>query len=466
MIPVILSGGSGTRLWPLSRVNHPKQFLSLCTENTLFQDTCARLAGKYFNSPIVICNDNSRFLVAESLREININDATIILEPIARNTAPAIAAAALVAMNDKKDPIMIVLPADHQIKDNEEFIKSILQAKKLAETGKIVTLGITPTEPHTGYGYIEAGEPINESSFVVKRFKEKPDKKSATAMISKGGHFWNGGMFVFKASVYLNELKKNMPNVLDSVKSSVQNSTKDLDFIRLCEKGFAKADNISIDYAVMERTNNAAVVKLDAEWCDVGSWASLWDISEKDACGNAIKGDVVLEDCKNNIIYSDGKLVSAIGVNDLTIVDTKDALLIADRRNGNIRKIVSKLNGLGRQETQESRIVYRPWGHYDTICRGVRDQVKRINVKPGAKLSDQMHHHRSEHWVVVKGTAKVKKGDEEFLLTENQSTYIPLGVTHSLINPGKIPLEIIEIQTGSYLCEDDIIRFDDKYGRK
>lgn len=465
MIPVILSGGSGTRLWPLSRLDRPKQFLSLYSNNSLFQDTCSRLKALSCATPMVICNENSRFVVAESLREIDIEDAKIVLEPVGRNTAPAIAAAALLALKNEDDPVMLVLPADHVIQNEEAFHKAVISAEKLAKAGKLVTFGVTPTEPNTGYGYIQTGKSINTDAFEIKSFKEKPNKESAKQMLKEGGFLWNGGMFAFKASVYLEELEKNAPELLSAVKDSIKDSVKDLIFLRLSKESFAKAENISIDYAVMEKTKNAAVVELDAKWCDVGSWSSLWEVSEKDECGNVTKGDVIVEDCNNNFIFAEDKLVSAIGVKDLTIIDTKDALLIADRCNGNIRKIVAKLNEQNRSETKCHRVVYRPWGYYDTICKGVRDQVKRITVKPGAKLSLQMHHHRSEHWVVVKGTAEVQKGDETFLLSENESTYIPLGVTHSLSNPGKIPLEIIEVQTGGYLSEDDIVRLDDKYGR-
>lgn len=465
MIPVILSGGSGTRLWPLSRKKYPKQFLSLNSEISLFQETYKRLEAINLIDPMVVCSENSRFIVAEHLRNAGCEDSTIVLEPSARNTCPAIAVAALIALEKDSDPVLMVLPADHVIGDVDAFGKAADKAEKLAQEGKLITFGVSPTEPNTGYGYIECGEDIHEGSFKIKNFKEKPNKENAQKMLDQGGFLWNSGMFVFKASVFLEELKKTAPEIIEHAKNSIRNAKTDLDFIRLNNDDFIKCDDISIDYAVMEKTDNSAVVCLDAHWCDVGSWASLWDIAEKDDNGNACKGDVVAIDSSDNYFYSEDKLVAAIGVNNLTVVDTKDALLIADRKDGNIRKIVKKLRAEGRAEADIHRVVYRPWGHYDTICSGSRDLVKRITVKAGAKLSKQMHHHRAEHWVVVRGTAQVTKGDETFILAENESVYLPLGVTHSLKNPGKIPLEIIEVQTGSYLGEDDIVRFEDLYGR-
>lgn len=465
MIPVVLSGGSGTRLWPLSRELYPKQFLPLNSDKTLFQETLGRLKKIGLSGAIVICNHESRFIVAENMRDINYPDAGILLEPVGRNTAPAIAAAALFVLKNKKDPVLLVLPADHVIQDISLFKKAVKAGEKLANDGMLVTFGIVPTEPNTEYGYIECGKKINSQSSKIVSFKEKPTKAKAEKFLKQGNYFWNSGMFMFKASRYLEELKKNAPKMVKSAMEAVDNSKKDLDFVRLEEKSFAKCDNISIDYAVMEKTKDAAVVKLDARWCDVGSWASLWNISKKDGNGNVCNGDVIAEDSKNNYFYSENKLLTSIGVENLIVVDTKDALLIADRRDGNVRKIVARLKQDKRPETKIHRVVYRPWGHYDTICKGERDQVKRLTVKPEAKLSIQMHHHRAEHWVVVKGTAKVTKGDETMLVSENESVYLPIGTRHGLENPGKIPLEIIEIQTGSYLDEDDIVRFEDLYGR-
>ena len=466
MIAVILSGGSGTRLWPLSRKTYPKQFLPLNSDNSLFQDTVLRLNEIGIPNPMVVCSNDSRFIVAENLRDIDSEESKIILEPIARNTAPAIAVASIVALKNSEDPVLLILPADHVIEDLDLFKTSVGSAEKLAKDGLLVTFGVTPTGPNTEYGYIECGKNINSESYKISSFKEKPDRKNAEEFLEKGNYFWNSGMFMFKASRYLEELEKNSPEMVKSATKAVEESGKDIDFIRLDEKSFAECENISIDYAVMERTKDAAVVRLDARWCDVGSWSSLWDISEKDSEGNSCKGDVIIEDTKNSYFYAEGKLVTAIGVENLIVVDTKDALLIADKASGNIRKIVARLNEDDRPETKIHRVVYRPWGHYDTISKdGQRDLVKRLTVKPGAKLSSQMHHHRAEHWVVVKGTAKVTKNDEVFLLSENESTYLPIGTVHSLENPGHIPLEIIEVQTGSYLGEDDIIRFEDLYGR-
>ncbi|MDB2415155.1 mannose-1-phosphate guanylyltransferase/mannose-6-phosphate isomerase [Rickettsiales bacterium] len=465
MIPVILSGGSGTRLWPLSRSLYPKQFLPLNSKLSLFQETIGRLNDIGASDSIVVCNEETRFIVAENLREINKSAAGIILEPVARNTAPAIAAAALFALKQKKDPVILVLPADHVIEDIDLFKEAVNEANKLAEKGKLVTFGVVPTNPNTEYGYIECGNKISDTSFEISSFKEKPNKTTAQEFLNKGNYFWNSGMFMFKASAYLKELEKNNPDILKFAKSAIKDAKDDMDFLRLDKKSFAKCEDISIDYAVMEKTKDAAVVKLDASWCDVGSWASLWDISKKDKDGNACKGDVIIEDSKNSYFYAEDKLVTAIGVENVIVVDTKDALLIADKSVGNIRKIVSRLKSDKRSETNIHRVVYRPWGHYDTICKGARDLVKRLTVKPGAKLSSQMHHHRAEHWVVVKGTAKVIKDGEVILLSENESTYLPVGTVHSLENPGKIPLEIIEVQTGSYLGEDDIVRFEDLYGR-
>ncbi len=466
IIPIILSGGSGTRLWPLSRKLRPKQFLPVHTEKTLFQETLLRLNKLNLADAIIVSNQDHRFLVAENAMEINYNLEKIILEPLARNTAPALAAASIVACQNNDDPILLVLPADHIIKDTEKFKQAVEEGEKLAQAGNLVTFGVVPTKPHTGFGYIECGENISSQSFKIANFKEKPNVETANEFLEKGNYFWNSGMFMFKASVYLKELKKYAPIVAKGAENSVNNSKNDLDFMRLDENAFKACPNISIDYAVMEKTDKAVVVKFEADWCDVGSWSSLLEIGDKDLQGNVYKGDVIIEDTKNSYFYAPNRLVTAIGLNDIIVVDTKDALLIADKnKSEDVKLIVEKLKKSNRQEVTNHRVVYRPWGNYDSICKGERDQVKRITVKIGGKLSLQKHHHRAEHWVVVQGTAMVTKGDEQIMLSENESVYLPVGTIHALENIGKIPLKIIEVQTGSYLGEDDIVRLEDIYGR-
>lgn len=415
---------------------------------------------------IIVSNQDHRFLVAENAMEINYNLEKIILEPLARNTAPALAAASIVACQNNDDPILLVLPADHIIKDTEKFKQAVEEGEKLAQAGNLVTFGVVPTKPHTGFGYIECGENISSQSFKIANFKEKPNVETANEFLEKGNYFWNSGMFMFKASVYLKELKKYAPIVAKGAENSVNNSKNDLDFMRLDENAFKACPNISIDYAVMEKTDKAVVVKFEADWCDVGSWSSLLEIGDKDLQGNVYKGDVIIEDTKNSYFYAPNRLVTAIGLNDIIVVDTKDALLIADKnKSEDVKLIVEKLKKSNRQEVTNHRVVYRPWGNYDSICKGERDQVKRITVKIGGKLSLQKHHHRAEHWVVVQGTAMVTKGDEQIMLSENESVYLPVGTIHALENIGKIPLKIIEVQTGSYLGEDDIVRLEDIYGR-
>lgn len=466
MIPVILSGGSGTRLWPLSRPLYPKQFLALHSDKTLFQETVRRLKHLGSLDPIVVCNDEHRFIVAENLRDINCVAQNIILEPIGRNTAPAIAAAALAAMKNEEDPILIVLPADHIIENIDAFGSAVKIAQRLAEQGHLVTFGVTPTEAHTGYGYIELGKSLETDVHEIADFKEKPDQKTAEEFVKSGQYLWNGGMFCFRASIFLAELAAFQPELLEHVKNAVENAKVDLDFDRLSQDDFEKCADISIDYAVMEHTKNGVVVALDAAWSDIGAWDSVWNASAKDINGNVCKGDVIVRDSKNNLLYSQSKLVAVLGVEDVVVIETQDAILVADKNKvQDVKKIVDTLKSAGRSEAMHHRTVYRPWGHYDSICMGERFQVKRITVKPGAKLSLQKHHHRSEHWVVVKGTANVTKGDEILTITENESVYLPLGIVHALENPGKIDLEIIEVQTGSYLGEDDIIRLEDQYGR-
>jgi len=466
MIPVILSGGSGTRLWPLSRKLYPKQFIALLSEHTLFQETLLRLKGLPMSDPIVVCNEEHRFIVAENLQHIQGGSASIILEPAGRNTAPAIAAAAHVALKKDKDAILLVLPADHTIDDIDTLEKTITKAGELAQDGYIVTFGVKPSKAHTGYGYIEKGDLIEGDAYKISAFKEKPAQKQADEFFKSGDYLWNSGMFCFKASVFLDELKKQNQNIVKYTKESVSKAVTDLDFLRLDKESFEKCDNISIDYAVMEKTALGSIITLNVDWNDIGSWDSLWASLVKDENGNSLQGDVYSEDSRNNLVMGKHRLVATLGVDDLVIIDTQDALLVADKsKSQDIKKIVDKLVKEKRSEVLHHRTVYRPWGHYDSICKGSRDQVKRITVKPGAKLSIQKHFHRSEHWVVVKGTAHVTKGEEVLTLSENESVYLPLGIVHALENPGRIPLEIIEVQTGSYLGEDDIVRLKDNYGR-
>ena len=459
---VIMAGGSGTRLWPLSRAGHPKQFLALHGDKTMLQQTAERLSDLPVSESITICNEEHRFFVAEQLREIDALG-KIILEPVGRNTAPAIALTAL--LENENDPLLLVLAADHVIADQDAFTDTVLKAVPLAETGKLVTFGIVPSEPHTGYGYIEAGKPVKEA-YSVASFKEKPDSATAAEYLGHGGYYWNSGMFLFKASRYLQELKTHRPDIAAACEEAVGTVSTDLDFIRVDTEAFTACPDDSIDYAVMEKTGEAVVVPMDAGWNDIGSWSSLWDVSDKDDSGNATSGDVLLLDTKNSFVWADEKLVALVGIDDVVVVSTKDATLVAHKEKAQDAKVIaSQLKNRGRSEWELHREVYRPWGKYDSVDHGERYQVKRITVKPGAKLSVQMHHHRAEHWVVVSGVARVTNGDETFLLGENESTYIPIGVVHALENPGKVPLEIIEIQSGSYLGEDDIVRFEDRYGR-
>jgi len=465
IVPVILSGGSGIRLWPLSRKLYPKQFISLVNQTTLFQDTIMRLPNTA-SSPLVICNEEHRFLAAEQLREINKKPKGIILEPEGKNTAPAIALAALKFINTGEDPILLVLSADHLIKNVKAFHQSITIASELAENDKLITFGIVPDKAETGYGYIEANINKTDTYYSIKSFTEKPNQKNAKKYLDSGNYLWNSGMFMFKASVYLKELEKFEPEILSACKKSCITENIDSDFIRINNDTFHQCPNKSIDYAVMERTKNAVVVPLDANWSDVGSWSSLWDVKTKDNNDNVSEGDVVLEDVKNTYTYSSNRLVSVIGVSNLVIVDTQDALLVTDKQQThNIKKIIERLQNDKRSEVDSHRKVFRPWGYYDSVDSGKGFQVKRIVVNSGAKLSLQKHQKRSEHWVVVKGVALVTCGDKVFELEENQSTYIPQGSLHRLENHQDIPLEIIEIQTGSYLGEDDIIRLEDDYHR-
>jgi mannose-1-phosphate guanylyltransferase/mannose-6-phosphate isomerase len=465
MIPVVLSGGSGTRLWPLSRGHYPKQFLPLVSENTMLQETLLRLNGlSLLDPPIAVCNEDHRFMVAEQLREIGIRPAAIILEPVGKNTAPAVAMAAMSARS--ADDVLLVLPADHAIVDVPAFHAAVEQARTLAEQGALVTFGIVPGHPETGYGYIKRGDARSGPAHAVAAFVEKPNLETAERYLASGDYLWNSGMFAFKAGVFLKELEKFNREMLTACKVALTGAKPDLDFVRVDKHSFMACPADSIDYAVMEKTDKAVVIPLDAGWNDVGSWSALWDVIDKDGNGNALSGDVLTVDTKNSFLHSGHRLIAAIGVSDLVIVETADAVMVAPKdRVQDVKQIVDKLKACKRAEADVHRKAYRPWGHYYSIDEGERHQTKRIVVKPGARLSVQKHHHRAEHWVVVKGTALVSKGDEQILVTENESVYIPLGVVHSLHNPGVIPLEMIEVQSGSYLGEDDIVRFGDLYGR-
>lgn len=467
LIPVILCGGSGARLWPLSRDTYPKQFLRLLGKETLLQQTIQRLSGlDEMGAPLLICNESSRFIAAEQLREIGIDNAQILLEPMRRNTAPAIAIAALRAIEQGDDPILVVLPSDHVIQNQKSFRAAIGIAKKAAEEGKLVTFGITPLGPETGYGYIRTADSSQGHAQPVLQFVEKPDRATAEKYLASGNYFWNSGMFVFRATRYLEELARYQPNIVAACRSALELAHTDLDFIRLDSQAYVQSPNLAIDYAVMEHTEHACVVPLEAGWSDIGSWSSVWDVAKKDADNNATQGDVLLQDCDDCMVHSTTRLITAIGLRDTVVVETADAILVMNKDHAqNIKQLVETLTKSKRSEASQHREVSRPWGSYDSIGNGKRFQVKRITVKPGAKLSLQMHHHRAEHWVVVTGTAKITNGDKNYLLTENQSTFIPVGVVHSLENPGKIPLELIEIQSGAYLEEDDIVRLEDRYGR-
>lgn len=466
LTPVVMAGGTGSRLWPLSRQLNPKQFLKLCGDSSLLQQTIARLEGLEVSAPTIICNDEHRFMVAEQLRQSGVTGADILLEPIGRNTAPAIALAAIKARMDGNDPVLLVLAADHYIENGKAFRQTVLQAMSLAEQEKLVTFGVVPNHAETGYGYIQRGEELGNGGFGVSRFVEKPDQATAQGYFSSGSYYWNSGIFMFKASVYLKALEEFQPDILKACERAMAAGESDLDFMRVNAEAFGQCPEDSIDYAVMEKTEAAAVVPLDAGWSDIGSWSALWEIGEKDKNGNVFSGDVLASSTTNSFVYADHKLVATVGVENLVVVETKDAVLVVHKDSvQDVKNVVNAIKNDGRHEHMNHREVYRPWGVYDSIDNGERYQVKRITVKPGAKLSTQMHHHRSEHWVVVKGTAKVTNGDSQFLVTENQSTYIPVGQVHCLENPGVIPLELIEVQSGSYLGENDIVRLKDQYGR-
>ena len=468
--PLVLSGGSGSRLWPMSRRLRPKQFLPLLSERSMLQDTVMRLQGVAgARAPIVVSNSEHRFLVAEQLREIGVKPEVQILEPVGRNTAPAVAIAALQAQSLERDACLFVLPSDHLIQDLPAFHSAIATALPLAVNGSLVTFGVTPKAPVTGYGYIERGDPIPESkgSFKVKRFVEKPDLETARGYVSSGSFFWNSGMFVFRAARFLEELQRFRPDIAAAAKAAWEGGTRDLDFLRLDPAAFEACPSDSLDYAVMERTSASVVVKADMGWSDVGSWTALWEAEKKDESQNVAHGDVDLRDAKGCYVRAESRLVSVLGAKDLIVVETDDAVLVADRsRSQEVKEIVEALDRKARTEHLSHRRVYRPWGYYESIDAGDRFQVKRIMVKPGEALSLQMHHHRAEHWVVVSGTAKVTRNDETKLVAENESTYIPIGAKHRLENPGKTPLFLIEVQSGGYLGEDDIVRFEDRYQRE
>ena len=463
LLPVILSGGSGTRLWPLSREAYPKQFLPLAGELTMLQATWQRVAPIAGRAPLVVANEEHRFVAAEQLQQVDARPQAILLEPVGRNTAPAIAVAALEATRDGEDAVLLVLPSDHVVRDEPAFQDAVAQALPVACAGKLVTFGIVPGGPETGYGYIKATAASGVRA--VERFVEKPDLATAQAYVASGEYFWNSGMFLFKASRYLAELQELNPAILEGARRAWEQARRDMDFVRLDKDAFAAVPSDSIDYAVMEKTGDAALVPLDAGWNDVGSWTALREVSPQDADGNAHHGDVIAVDCRNTYAYGE-RLIALVGLDDVIVVETPDAVLVGNgQRMQEVKEVVARIKREKRSEATWHRKVYRPWGAYDSIDSGERFQVKRITVKPGATLSLQMHHHRAEHWIVVSGTAEVTRGDEIILLTENQSTYIPLGVTHRLKNPGKLPLELIEVQSGSYLGEDDIVRFEDTYGR-
>jgi len=476
LTPVILSGGAGTRLWPLSRELYPKQLLALTGERTMLQQTALRLSGLAAAAPVVVCNDAHRFLVAEQLRQLRIEPRAVVLEPFGRNTAPAIALAAHAALKMSSaeqgdDPELLVLPADHVIKDIAAFQKAVRVALPSVQEGKLVTFGIVPSAPETGYGYIQRGEAGSADGvsgvYRIARFVEKPSLERAKQFLQSGDYLWNSGMFMFRAGRYLQELERFAPQIARFCRSAFESSKSDLDFTRIDAKAFEQCPSDSIDYAVMEKTSEAIVVPLDAGWSDVGSWSALHEACDADAHGNVSRGDVIAEDSQGCYLYSESRLVAAVGLREHVVVETKDAVLVAPKdRVQDVKKLVSRLKEAGRYEHSLHREVFRPWGSYDSIENGDRFQVKRLKVKPGATLSLQMHHHRAEHWIVVSGTARVTRGEEVFLLEENQSTYIPIGVRHRIENPGMIPLHIIEVQSGSYLGEDDIVRFDDRYGRK
>ena len=466
LTPVLLSGGVGSRLWPVSRETHPKQFLPLAGELSMLQETLQRTSGLEETAPRVVCNEEHRFMVAEQLRQVNIKPGALILEPAGRNTAPAVALAAIQALATDPESLLLVLPADHVIREVAAFAQAVSNAVPLAREGRLMTFGVVPTSPETGYGYIKCGAELAADLYDLESFVEKPDTETARAYLDSGNYLWNSGMFLLRAATYLEQLAEHAPGMLACCREAMADATTDMDFVRPAADKFLQCPSDSIDYAVMEKTAAGAVVSLDCGWSDVGAWSALWDVAARDSEGNACKGDVMLENCTGSYFRSESRLVAGIGVDNLVVVETADAVLVSDRSNvQNVKRIVNRLKDLERPEVSQHRRVYRPWGSYESLVTSQRFQVKRIVVDPGQTLSLQMHHHRAEHWIVVHGTAEVTCEDKVFMLGEDESTYIPLGHKHRLSNPGRIPLELIEVQSGAYLGEDDIVRYEDVYGR-
>ena len=465
--PVFLSGGVGSRLWPVSREAYPKQFLPLAGDKPMLVDTLSRVEGLSPAPAMVICNEAHRFIVAEQLRESGCEDGDIVLEPVGRNTAPAVAVAALRALESDPDAVLLVLPADHVVLRPEAFREAVKAALPQAEAGRLVTFGVVPDRPETGYGYIRRADALDGSTFELAEFVEKPDAGTAQRYVDSGEYYWNSGMFLLGAQAYLDELSRLAPEIVDACRQALGEARTDLDFVRLDEQAFEACPGDSIDYAVMEKTALGAVIPLDCGWSDVGAWSALWEVGEADSNGNVLHGDVLADGCTGSYLRSESRLVAATGVDALVVVETPDAVLVANRENvQDVKRLVTALKAASRDEASVHARVYRPWGSYESLINGDRFQVKRIVVNPGQKLSLQKHHHRAEHWIVVSGTAEVTCEDKIFMLGEDQSTYIPLGHKHRLMNPGRIPLELIEVQSGSYLGEDDIVRYDDIYGRE
>jgi mannose-1-phosphate guanylyltransferase/mannose-6-phosphate isomerase len=466
LTPVLLSGGVGSRLWPVSRETYPKQFLPLAGELSMLQETLRRTSGLEETAPLVVCNEEHRFMVAEQLRQVDIRASALILEPEGRNTAPAVALAAIQALANDPEALLLVLPADHVIRDVDAFVDAVGRAVPLAQKGRLMTFGVVPSSPETGYGYIKCGAELDAGLYDLERFVEKPDVATAQAYLDSGNYLWNSGMFLLRAATYLDELAEHAPGMLSCCREAMADAASDMDFVRPAADKFLACPSDSIDYAVMERTGAGGVVSLDCGWSDVGAWSALWDVATRDSAGNVCKGDVMLDNCTGSYFRSESRLVAGIGVTDLVVVETADAVLVSDRANvQEVKRIVNRLKDLQRPEASLHRRVYRPWGSYESLVTADRFQVKRIVVNPGQTLSLQMHHHRAEHWIVVHGTAEVTCEERVFMLAEDESTYIPLGHKHRLSNPGRIPLELIEVQSGAYLGEDDIVRYEDVYGR-